>query len=523
VLWPATMEWINLEQEIDALPDDLLADHSEAFEDSRWKVEDSPSDVVEEENEGVTGSLEFIAPSSSSHGETILFQCGGSSTNSSSANSSFDGNMSRAQESQAFSPAATIEIVGAAAEQKKRNAAASRKLREKRKAERDALQLRVSAIEGENHLLLKRIALLQNEVQSLRCGHGAGLAKENALLRAEIKRHKVFMQRMVHAVHEHDSQNDEALLRVYYSGIRSTLSRSLGLLHTSSHDPSWRREEIPTMDLGDLGQCPIDCIYIQTLPLGAPKDRIKLANVRVDCNRIPVTKDDLLERVNAFYTDVDTSTAMFKYFKQVDQRDRIWEKYSSPGLDEVCRILAKEGQELKIFTYAEERFEVLNYCSTSKSEINLSATRPRHEYGEEQELEAGVTNEKPEIVEADITMISTISTMLAKAIVPEPTHSSVLKSSKSRKPLPAEEAADFQESITLYNPSDGAPDQCSLIYMGSLPINPELNILTEFYLEDDGQSCLSFRQMLLQYISLLTMAPDSDLDGWKAALISLAA
>lgn len=507
------MDWLELEHEIDALPGDLLADHTDPLIDTLWMAEDLTSSALWDKGD-ISTTLESAAPSLP-HETSNQSLTGNTRATSSSSNFSITSEIAHNS-----IPAPPSENYGSAAEQKKRNAAASRKLREKRKAERDTLQLRVSAIEDENELLLRRIALLQNEVQSLRSGHGASLVKENALLKAEIKRHKVFMQRMVRAVQEHDSKKDESFLRIYYSSLRSTISRTLGLLHTSSQDPSWRRQEIPEMDLGDLGPSHIDSIYIQTLPLGVPKDRVMIANVRVDCCRIPMAASQLLLRMNALFTDPKTSSALLRYFKQVDQRERISEEFSSPGLDEVRRAVARDGHELNIFIYAEEGYEVLNYTSASKNEINLCATRPRHAHDKEEHVGEGVTNETPEIVEADMIMVSTISTMLAKAIITETPDSSDSKLSEEVQKY-EKDSVDFQESVIVYTDKNSMPDECNLVYLGTLPVNPDLQIFTEFYLEDDGRACLSFRQMIVHYLSTFAMLPDLDLDGWKSALSAL--
>lgn len=76
-------------------------------------------------------------------------------------------------------------------------AAASRKTRLKRKLEKQGLISRNEDLEKEQKSFRKTIAELQSEIQNLKhaqCSNGSiDLKTENLLLRAEVKRHKTFL------------------------------------------------------------------------------------------------------------------------------------------------------------------------------------------------------------------------------------------------------------------------------------------------------------------------------------------
>eukprot|EP00512_Aurantiochytrium_limacinum_P014857 CAMPEP_0171574808 /NCGR_PEP_ID=MMETSP0961-20121227/5592_1 /TAXON_ID=87120 /ORGANISM="Aurantiochytrium limacinum, Strain ATCCMYA-1381" /LENGTH=512 /DNA_ID=CAMNT_0012130223 /DNA_START=129 /DNA_END=1668 /DNA_ORIENTATION=+ len=73
-------------------------------------------------------------------------------------------------------------------------AAASRATRQKRKREREELKKRNEQLEKDRDVYLTRIAELQTEVQGLRNSGTINVAKENELLRIEIRKHKAFIR-----------------------------------------------------------------------------------------------------------------------------------------------------------------------------------------------------------------------------------------------------------------------------------------------------------------------------------------
>ncbi|GBG33569.1 Hypothetical Protein FCC1311_097922 [Hondaea fermentalgiana] len=401
---------------------------------------------------------------------------------------------------------------------RRRNAASSRKVREKRKAERDALALRVSELQQDNELLLERIAVLQNEVQAQRFKDGgAGLEKENALLRAEIKRHKAFMERIVRVVHDHDTDQDETVQRTYLASVRSSLSRVMGMLYTSAHDPSWKPQPISSLS---QASATVSCFYAQTLPLGVPTERAKVLNMRIDVDGVPLSQKRALARAQRMMTDAFTTNAVFRLFQQLQEDEerrqnlRINE-FTSPGLRGVQQALKKQNEELHIFSYADNVFEILVSMSSCTSQLNLSALGPRDASKDTDDASP------PSILEADVMLTSTLSHMLSAAILPS--EADLPHSTSTDKKEDNVMAADLLEGIVFFT-RDGAPaDESSFIFVSTMPINTHMTILPRNTHDKDGTVATTVRQQMTMFCECVAMAPELDVEAWAAMLRTLAA
>lgn len=181
------------------------------------------------------------------------------------------------------------------------NAAACKRLREKRKHERDSLRCKIQAIEAENGLLQKRVAQLQTEVQTCRVDGEVNLAKENALLRAEIKKHKAFIERVVAATNGHELRTDEERYRLLRSGVDSTMAQLSGLAYTSATGVDWTKAPLFSAILEKQGMS-VEAqkrvsMRFQTLPLGCTPTSVQRVNVRVQMLNIPLSRQTAVARI----------------------------------------------------------------------------------------------------------------------------------------------------------------------------------------------------------------------------------
>mmetsp|Transcript_9293 Transcript_9293/g.20232 ORF Transcript_9293/g.20232 Transcript_9293/m.20232 type:complete len:391 (-) Transcript_9293:43-1215(-) len=163
------------------------------------------------------------------------------------------------------------------------NAAACRRHRAKRKQQAAELKTRNKELEENRDIYAARIADLQTEIQALRAGGAIDIAKENQLLRAEIKRHKRFIQQFVH-VAQTMTQNQPPPIEESYREISqntgSGIAQVVGLAYASTVDPSWKFSQLLTGANNAT-------VYYQLLPHGATYNTATRINIRIDFGEFP--------------------------------------------------------------------------------------------------------------------------------------------------------------------------------------------------------------------------------------------
>mmetsp|Transcript_34593 Transcript_34593/g.55271 ORF Transcript_34593/g.55271 Transcript_34593/m.55271 type:complete len:452 (+) Transcript_34593:163-1518(+) len=170
-----------------------------------------------------------------------------------------------------------------------RNIESCRKFRESRKIKLAQLNQQIKKMQDDRHIYLARIAELQMEAQLLRAGGTVDLGKENELLRAEIQKHKEFINSVVFQAQQRGMIPEEKV-RLLETGVDSTVGQVLGLVYTSTDwKPSPTRVEIYDNIYADL--------KYQYLPLGSTADTAKRINLRWDFGETPVSVESMTDRL----------------------------------------------------------------------------------------------------------------------------------------------------------------------------------------------------------------------------------
>mmetsp|Transcript_11168 Transcript_11168/g.14552 ORF Transcript_11168/g.14552 Transcript_11168/m.14552 type:complete len:455 (+) Transcript_11168:86-1450(+) len=181
---------------------------------------------------------------------------------------------------------------------KKYVAAASRKSRAKRKMELQKMQVRAEELELEQEDFMKIIAELQNEIQTLKrsretLGHSS-LENENKLLRAEVKRHKVFIDELSVCLNKHPSFTLEEKIRLASTGVDSAIGQMMGLAANSILD-NWETKLVQfPADIPNHGSTAE--LKYQYLPYGASRNEAKRVNFRLDLHNVPGNAKKMAEK-----------------------------------------------------------------------------------------------------------------------------------------------------------------------------------------------------------------------------------
>jgi len=147
-----------------------------------------------------------------------------------------------------------------------------RRYREKKKQMQDQLKWRHEELTTERDIYLRRIAELQAQVEALRHEGSVDLEKENELLRAEVLKHRQFLQSLIDTLKNLPDTKEDEKIRLLQNGIDSMIGQSLGMAHTSL---TWK----------DLKPLIIDQDHViqgkfQYLPLGCQSKDAKRVNIR---------------------------------------------------------------------------------------------------------------------------------------------------------------------------------------------------------------------------------------------------
>jgi len=192
-------------------------------------------------------------------------------------------------------------------ERKIRLALVNRKYRARKRDKVVNLKRKNEELEEDRSLLLERIANLQMEAQMLRGFGTVSLDKENELLRAEIRRHKRFIQDIVQVTNNASGASDADQDRILLSGMSSALGQTLGLLYTSAADPSWKES------CRDFVKGHEVILRTQYLPIGSDYKTASRHSLRLDTFSPNITAKSLVQHL------MDHKNARINYLDYVGQ------------------------------------------------------------------------------------------------------------------------------------------------------------------------------------------------------------
>eukprot|EP00516_Mucochytrium_quahogii_P007971 CAMPEP_0203745390 /NCGR_PEP_ID=MMETSP0098-20131031/1143_1 /ASSEMBLY_ACC=CAM_ASM_000208 /TAXON_ID=96639 /ORGANISM=" , Strain NY0313808BC1" /LENGTH=549 /DNA_ID=CAMNT_0050633157 /DNA_START=430 /DNA_END=2079 /DNA_ORIENTATION=+ len=237
--------------------------------------------------------------------------------------------------------------------QKKNNAEACRKFREKRKREVETIRAKNEALSIDREIYLARIARLQTEVQMLRGEGTIDLQKENELLRSEIEKHKVYIRNVVNATNAAPRITPETQYRMLKSGAESGLAQVVGLAYTSNvagKGSSWSVGQ-PFVFKGVTVN-----VRYQYLPIGSCPKTAKRLNIRLDYNNVRKSAKNIHELFWMCHSDTDF---LNKVYKTAERKTRVSRKATdiySCDLDRIKQIFDNLG-DLAVFKYSETKLD----------------------------------------------------------------------------------------------------------------------------------------------------------------------
>mmetsp|Transcript_22042 Transcript_22042/g.43335 ORF Transcript_22042/g.43335 Transcript_22042/m.43335 type:complete len:518 (-) Transcript_22042:440-1993(-) len=225
-----------------------------------------------------------------------------------------------------------------------KNAVKCRRRRAKRKAEREALETRNQELESKRPLYLKRIAELQQEVESLRMSGLINLEKENQLLRVEISKHKAYLTNITNAIEKSSSLVLSERVRMLKNVIDSATSQVVGMIYTSSQ---WTRHYTVQHPSGMvMNMC------LQFLPRGVPLREVKRMNIRYEILGAPLSDNALHLALTSCWTDPEKMGSFYSALASSDSHELRMEPVISPEIQEATEALVDEqvyflrGQEV---------------------------------------------------------------------------------------------------------------------------------------------------------------------------------
>ncbi|GBG33177.1 Hypothetical Protein FCC1311_094012 [Hondaea fermentalgiana] len=223
------------------------------------------------------------------------------------------------------------------------NAEASRRSRLKRKADMERLRERNEELEQDRDLFLERIAELQLEVSTLRHAGSIDIARENELLRAEIRKHKMFVSSIVRATREAPQMLLEERVRLLKSGIDSSLAQVIGLVHTSTNWPE--HSFVPETARHQMR------IQYHFLPEGARREEIKRLGLRLEAYNFELDAQEMGKAMWELNRTQLGSRQLKDYRTKRDGIERGVERFVS---DEFARALEMLDEELDVESYYEK-------------------------------------------------------------------------------------------------------------------------------------------------------------------------
>mmetsp|Transcript_24080 Transcript_24080/g.42521 ORF Transcript_24080/g.42521 Transcript_24080/m.42521 type:complete len:479 (-) Transcript_24080:61-1497(-) len=217
-----------------------------------------------------------------------------------------------------------------------KNAEHCRRHREKRKREEQKIRDRNQELERERELFLSRIADLETEVACLRGGGQVDFLKENQLLRAEIRKHKDFVKKIVQTTTLASEVTPEEQYRLLRSFLDNGCAQTIGLAYTSAADPSWKRADVLEFNGYKLRT------WTQCLPRNEPIDKAHRLNIRVDVLDFDVPIQDLQPKLWKIFSNPEITNQMYSRGREGTVKRTVTEAKLPEG---VARIREQQNQE----------------------------------------------------------------------------------------------------------------------------------------------------------------------------------
>ncbi|GBG33303.1 Hypothetical Protein FCC1311_095272 [Hondaea fermentalgiana] len=253
---------------------------------------------------------------------------------------------------------------GKNASRKQRNAEACRRSRRKRKAAVDNLRKRNEELEEARDVYLERIAELQLQLGALKHAGVNDIARENELLRAEIRKHKASIAKIIRATTEAPNVLPEERLRLLETSIDDNLSQIIGLAHTSA---TWT---------------PLNTLHSATgitafprhqlLPEHAPLEEVKRWTCRVDFCDVPSSAHLISESLWQSECDPESKKAIHERdwddgFKRKVESYRVFE--GQPELEKTVgdRLSMSRYSEVKVGEDGNETLMHSMVCSATRA------------------------------------------------------------------------------------------------------------------------------------------------------------
>mmetsp|Transcript_1329 Transcript_1329/g.2329 ORF Transcript_1329/g.2329 Transcript_1329/m.2329 type:complete len:580 (-) Transcript_1329:373-2112(-) len=216
----------------------------------------------------------------------------------------------------------------------------------KRKSDRDGLKTRNEELEASRPMYLKRIADLQQEVDSMRMAGSIDLRKENKLLRVEILKHKTYISNLLHRMQSFSAESQKReRVKLVQNMISAAVAQVVGLTYASTQwDPVWMNEYEHGMEISSA---------VELLPRLAPLAQKKRFNLRYQILNAPLSATGLHEILTLCWTNPDKLANLYGSF--VGSAGDIGyqlEPVDSPEIKEAMAML--ENEQVALFKAAEK-------------------------------------------------------------------------------------------------------------------------------------------------------------------------
>lgn len=223
---------------------------------------------------------------------------------------------------------------------RKKAVIAAKANREKRKREIDDLRKSNAELMQERREFRKIVADLQLQVQANREAGEIDLETENELLRAELQEHKSFIAQFKRLA-DGSAVSNTAKHVATLKGAKAAVGQVLGLINTSTVDPSWKRGKSRLHP--ELG------VLYQRLPLGSSVKTASRINMRVDVPPFQASIDHLHQIQWRVWSDSDLSSRLSRHFGEVREKEI---KEVDLDLDD---IECEPDSKVKVYYYREKR------------------------------------------------------------------------------------------------------------------------------------------------------------------------
>lgn len=377
-----------------------------------------------------------------------------------------------------------------------RNAEACRRTRRKRKAHEENLRLRNAELEASREHFLKRIADLQFQVNSLRMTGTIDLRKENELLRAEIRKHKVYISNVIDAVQKEPQVKLEERARLLKRVVDGAICQCIGMAHTSIN---WR--EMYSLRLDDGMEVRF---LFETLPKDVPLAEAKRITLRCEAYAIPAEPQGLNAILSNLWADEKRKERFSQIITPPEGILRRFLTFVCPELDQAKEFLGDE--RLGVYTFEEAKAGdsptrvVMSCCTATRDLVPdaiLTLGKERNSSGADSsfgELTASAAAAAASgakgnagVVPCCVFAATTCGDELKRAHIEVGPDASL-------------DAKIFNGHVVV--PSSDDPNQCHLVLILSTPIGdfPGLTALGHI-VDEDGLASENFKQYFAAHLN----------------------